>query len=76
MGLSIMSYRAGLIGEKFNIRRRDATGTVVTCLLPLEREVSLCRAESEIFIVDDHPWSRVAANLPSIKPTILLFAAS
>lgn len=41
MGLSIMSYRAGLIGAKFNIRRRDATGTVVTCLLPLEREVSL-----------------------------------
>src|SRR6266446_6742660 len=34
MGLSIMSYRAGLIGAKFNIRRRDATGTVVTCLLP------------------------------------------
>ena len=41
MGLSIMSYRAGLIGAKFNIRRREAAGTVVSCLLPLEREVSL-----------------------------------
>lgn len=39
MGLRIMSYRAQLIGAKFNIRRRDAVGTVVTCLLPLEKEI-------------------------------------
>ncbi len=41
MGLRIMSYRAQLIGAKFNIRRRDAAGTVVTCLLPLEEKMSV-----------------------------------
>jgi signal transduction histidine kinase len=39
MGLRIMSYRAQLMGAKFNIRRRDTAGTVVTCFLPLERRV-------------------------------------
>jgi len=38
MGLRIMSYRADMIGAKFTIRRRDVSGTVVTTLLPLERE--------------------------------------
>jgi signal transduction histidine kinase len=41
MGLRIMSYRAELIGAKFNIRRRESIGTVVTCLLPMEQEMSL-----------------------------------
>jgi signal transduction histidine kinase len=35
MGLRIMSYRADRIGATFNIRRRDPTGTVVICFLPL-----------------------------------------
>jgi len=38
MGLRIMSYRADMIGAKFSIRRRDVSGTVVTTVLPLERE--------------------------------------
>jgi len=37
MGLRIMSYRAQLIGGKLNIRRRGTTGTMVSCLLPLDR---------------------------------------
>jgi len=41
MGLRIMSYRAELIGARFNIRRRETSGTVVTCLLPTEEEMSL-----------------------------------
>jgi len=41
MGLRIMSYRAELIGARFNIRRRETSGTVVTCLLPMEEEMSL-----------------------------------
>jgi signal transduction histidine kinase len=40
MGLRIMSYRAEVIGAKFNIRRAGAAGTVVSCFLPLERELS------------------------------------
>jgi len=35
MGLRIMSYRADRIGASFSIRRRDPTGTVVNCFLPL-----------------------------------------
>jgi signal transduction histidine kinase len=34
MGLRIMSYRAQVIGAKFNIGRRESMGTAVTCLLP------------------------------------------
>ena len=45
MGLRIMSYRAQLVGAKFSVRRREAGGTIVTCLLPLEREAS---AEREV----------------------------
>ena len=37
MGLRIMSYRAKLIGAKFNIRR-ERIGTVVTCLLQAKRD--------------------------------------
>jgi signal transduction histidine kinase len=40
MGLRIMSYRAEVIGAKFNISRRDTMGTVVTCLLPQEQEAA------------------------------------
>jgi len=40
MGFRIMSYRAELIGAKLNIRSRGISGTVVTCLLPLESEAS------------------------------------
>ena len=36
MGLNIMSYRAELIGAKFNIRRRERGGTMVICALPLQ----------------------------------------
>jgi signal transduction histidine kinase len=35
MGMRIMSYRADRIGAAFNIRRRDPSGTIVTCFLPL-----------------------------------------
>jgi len=35
MGLRIMSYRADRIGAAFSIRRRDPSGTIVTCFLPL-----------------------------------------
>jgi len=38
MGLRIMSYRAEVIGAKFNIARRETAGTVVSCLLPQEQE--------------------------------------
>ena len=34
MGLRIMSYRADRIGASFNVRRRDPTGTIVSCFLP------------------------------------------
>ena len=40
MGLRIMSYRAEVIGAKFNIGRRESAGTVVTCLLPQEQEAA------------------------------------
>jgi signal transduction histidine kinase len=35
MGMHIMSYRADRIGAGFSIRRRDPTGAIVTCFLPL-----------------------------------------
>ena len=35
MGMRIMSYRADRIGAAFTIRRRDPTGAIVTCFLPL-----------------------------------------
>jgi signal transduction histidine kinase len=38
MGLRIMSYRADRIGASFSIRRRDPTGTIVNCFLPVARE--------------------------------------
>ena len=40
MGLRIMSYRSELIGAKLDVRKRSATGTVVTCLLPLNEAAS------------------------------------
>jgi signal transduction histidine kinase len=40
MGLRIMNYRAGVIGAKFNIRKRDTRGTIVSCLLPMESETA------------------------------------
>lgn len=41
MGLRIMSYRADRIGANFSIRRRDPSGTIVNCFLPLVRETVL-----------------------------------
>lgn len=38
MGLRIMSYRADRLGASFSIRRRDPSGTIVNCHLPLVRE--------------------------------------
>ena len=38
MGLRIMSYRADRLGATFSIRRREPTGTIVNCYLPLVRE--------------------------------------
>jgi signal transduction histidine kinase len=38
MGLRIMSYRADRIGARFSIRRRDPTGVIIDCTLPLSRE--------------------------------------
>lgn len=38
MGLRIMSYRADRLGANFSIRRREPTGTIVNCYLPLVRE--------------------------------------
>jgi signal transduction histidine kinase len=38
MGLRIMSFRAQSIGARFSVRRRETGGTMVTCLLPLQRE--------------------------------------
>jgi signal transduction histidine kinase len=35
MGQRIMSYRAERIGAKFSIKRREPTGTIVNCALPL-----------------------------------------
>jgi signal transduction histidine kinase len=40
MGLRIMSYRADRIGANFSIRRRDPSGTIVNCFLPLVRETA------------------------------------
>jgi len=39
MGLRIMAYRAELIGAQLNVRRQDGAGTIVTCLLPVEKRV-------------------------------------
>ena len=36
MGLNIMSYRAGMIGGRLEIRRNDPHGTCVTCMFPME----------------------------------------
>jgi signal transduction histidine kinase len=41
MGLSIMSYRADSIGARFSIRRGDPRGTIVSCVLPADREALL-----------------------------------
>ena len=41
MGMRIMSYRADRIGATFSIRRRDPTGTIVNCFLPVVRETVL-----------------------------------
>ena len=40
MGLRIMSYRAGRIGANFSIRRREPTGVIVSCFLPVGRPVA------------------------------------
>jgi signal transduction histidine kinase len=40
MGLRIMSYRADRLGASFSIRRRDPTGAIVNCYLPLVREMT------------------------------------
>jgi len=40
MGQRIMSYRAERIGANFSVRRREPTGTIVNCLLPLVRETA------------------------------------
>lgn len=40
MGLRIMSYRADRIGASFSIRRRDPSGTIVNCFLPVVRETA------------------------------------
>jgi PAS domain S-box-containing protein len=37
MGLRTMKYRADTIGAEFAVNRRDGKGTVVSCLLPIER---------------------------------------
>jgi PAS domain S-box-containing protein len=36
MGLHIMSYRAGMIGGRLEVRRGAACGTVVHCMFPIE----------------------------------------
>jgi signal transduction histidine kinase len=36
MGLHIMKYRAGMIGGALEVRRDSPSGTVVTCLFPIE----------------------------------------
>jgi signal transduction histidine kinase len=38
MGQRIMSYRAERIGANFSVRRREPSGTIVNCVLPLGRE--------------------------------------
>jgi signal transduction histidine kinase len=40
MGLRIMSYRADRLGANFSIRRRDPSGTIVNCHIPLVRETT------------------------------------
>jgi len=36
-GLRIMRYRAGVIGGRFDIRQRTGGGTLVACVLPMEK---------------------------------------
>ena len=36
MGLHIMSYRAGMIGGRLEVRRNPGRGTAVTCMFPIE----------------------------------------
>jgi signal transduction histidine kinase len=35
MGLHIMSYRAGMIGGRLEVRRGSVCGTSVTCMFPI-----------------------------------------
>jgi signal transduction histidine kinase len=46
MGLRIMSYRAQFIGAKLSIRRRDAGGTVLACLLPIASQKEAAKSET------------------------------
>jgi PAS domain S-box-containing protein len=73
MGLSIMQYRAWIIGATFNISRNQAGGTIITCLLKDVSTVSYAHhspersalqtgeqhvKKSSILVVDDHPIVR------------------
>ena len=73
MGLSIMQYRAWIIGATFNISKNQAGGTIITCLLkdtptaPFVQpssEVSASHSsesnakKSSVLVVDDHPIVR------------------
>jgi PAS domain S-box-containing protein len=73
MGLSIMQYRAWIIGATFNISRNQAGGTIITCLLkdsssatftPQQAAVSDNREaashgkKNSVLVVDDHPIVR------------------
>ena len=68
MGLRIMSYRAGLIHGKLDVRRSDTGGTLVSCLV-IERtrawnkpsgrgRVESYSSPAKVLIVDDHPAVR------------------
>jgi signal transduction histidine kinase len=37
MGLRIMAHRASMISATFTARRQEMGGTLVTCVLPLDR---------------------------------------
>lgn len=73
MGLSIMQYRAWIIGATFNISRNQAGGTIITCLIKdastvpyvhPSSDISAYQAadsqvkKSSILVVDDHPIVR------------------
>jgi PAS domain S-box-containing protein len=73
MGLSIMQYRAWIIGATFNISRNQAGGTIITCLLKDTATVPFVQPSSEmsdlrmserqnkkfsVLVVDDHPIVR------------------
>ncbi len=73
MGLSIMQYRAWIIGATFNISKNQAGGTIITCLLKdtatvpyvhPSSEVSVSNSsepqnkKSSVLVVDDHPIVR------------------